>query len=1476
MDDPAAGDPNVQGASAKEVDIPSGGANSQGTVQPALQWHGSRDATDSGQDSSKESLRRGAPANDDVPTRDQFVGGVLASLDAQGHGDHGTTVIAPPAGPTVHNAVSSTAADPEEVTHLVDNDLSSDVPSVQGWRSPISGWSGSIPGAAMVDSPRSTPQTTLEERVTRLVRQALQDFTAGLPTHRQQPRAERTDRELQPVNSQAPLWQGLGMSGLKSPPGAADHTGKTRAMPLPASMQRYDPELVKPRTEHAQDAYYSYWRATNRQAPIMGRPPITWTAANSQNVAPEPPREGRARGAPAPHEVAMPALMGSDKDRATKARWSAPEHIKPMSETTADFDWWFAQMHEHFRQCFIVNPVDQLTLLQTHCSVSFFRTIMRRATASGYPIHLMYNDLDTYQYFVCNYYTRTGAINDIMVELASMANKKLTPAEAWDELYRLQVCHDAKAARAGIPNLHEKTKIDFFIAAMKGDLRTFLFNMAQQAHPNVATAELTFDTAVQYELNRARYQGFVPEKDIDEGQQVLLAKKQSEGKPPAAAKKTPPKKRTAALAALANDTKEKEGKDRQKARIQCTFCKAKGHLVHQCRKRLSILRGRVGSSSEGNNAAPTATQEAPAMTAETVGKNVPSSAPIRPTCSFCGRLGHQEERCWLKHPHLRPARPRPASQQGKEEASSGESATTTAALAHATDIKRYKWDHPADSRAQEHTAHVALAQPIGATTLGLSETTASTAPSKQDFGPVVDPGKELCKCLLTVQATSGESELSIIVDTGATLNFIHPRFRSHLQEEAKVRPLLVKSVHDERRVVDTRGVLTLDIGGYPYVFAFYIIPHLPMDAILGMDAIAEAAWVIDATARHLYHHNHALPPIPLAPCRHTASLAYAQEETIISPSTWQWIPIQLPTLSGAVALCATPQCPAESPLFGSPVAYRPDSKTSGIKLLLCNPSPSPIEIPRHAPVAVIEPCFPYDEVQASLASTSESPGERHCQRIDVIFDLSTAKALWTDRDVKTLKRLLKHFSETWSNPHVIGKTTRCQHRIDTGDTPPVALPLRRIAWIERDRIEEEVQKMREQDVIVNSESPWSSPPVLVRKKDGSVRFCIDYRKLNECTTADKYPLPRIDDVLDALSEGRYFSVIDLKAGYWQIPMNAKDAEKTAFRTTNGLFHFKVMPFGLKNAPATFQRLMDTVFSGLKWHGLLVYMDDIVIYSATAQQHLALLVEVLVRLRAAGLKLNPAKTTLVRPEVKYLGHIVSAKGVQPDQAKVQAIRNLASPTSVRDIRRFLGLTGYYRKFMPQYATIAAPLYALTKKHSVFVWREEHEAAFRQLQELLCAAPTLAYPRRGRANIVDCDASDVAAGAVYMQRDEAGDECVIQYISCTFNDVQRRWPSVEREAYAVVWALTTFRPYLLGSHCTVRTDNSAAAAIKDAKQPKLQRWAVTLAEFDYTVEYRPANKQVHVDALSRLPVSKERGAGAPHVELPEAATAFQRST
>ena len=243
-------------------------------------------------------------------------------------------------------------------------------------------------------------------------------------------------------------------------------------------------------------------------------------------------------------------------------------------------------------------------------------------------------------------------------------------------------------------------------------------------------------------------------------------------------------------------------------------------------------------------------------------------------------------------------------------------------------------------------------------------------------------------------------------------------------------------------------------------------------------------------------------------------------------------------------------------------------------------------------------------------------------------------------------------------------------------------------------------------------------------------------------------------------------------------MRSEDAAKTAFRTADGLFEFTVMRFGLRNAPATFQRLMDVVFSGLKWQGLLVYLDDIIIYSVDEIRHLSLLEQVLQRLSDAGLKLNPKKTTLVSREVNYLGHVVSADGVRPDPKKVKAVAQLAPPTSVREVRSFLGLAGYYRWFIDGFAAVAAPLYALTKKQARFEWGAQQQTAFDALKSLLCRAPILAYPRRNRAFVLDCDASDDAAGAVLTQIDEEGHEVVVQYASYTFTGAEQRWPIMER--------------------------------------------------------------------------------------------------
>ena len=257
-----------------------------------------------------------------------------------------------------------------------------------------------------------------------------------------------------------------------------------------------------------------------------------------------------------------------------------------------------------------------------------------------------------------------------------------------------------------------------------------------------------------------------------------------------------------------------------------------------------------------------------------------------------------------------------------------------------------------------------------------------------------------------------------------------------------------------------------------------------------------------------------------------------------------------------------------------------------------------------------------------------------------------------------------------------------------------------------------LQTMLEQGVIQTSFSPWAAPIVLV-KKDGTTRFCVDYRKLNDVTKKDAYPLPRIDDTLDALSGGKIFSTLDLTSGYWQVEMDPNDREKSAFVTHQGLYEFNVMPFGLCNVPSTFQRLMEYVLAGLQCSTCLIYLDDI-IYGRDFEGHLTRLWEVFVRLHDAGLKLKPRNCCFLRSEVGYLGHVISENGVSTDPAKVKRIINWPIPKNVRELRSFLGLASYYRRFIKNFATIAAPLHRLTEKNKPFYWNELCKEAFLNLK------------------------------------------------------------------------------------------------------------------------------------------------------------------
>ena len=265
--------------------------------------------------------------------------------------------------------------------------------------------------------------------------------------------------------------------------------------------------------------------------------------------------------------------------------------------------------------------------------------------------------------------------------------------------------------------------------------------------------------------------------------------------------------------------------------------------------------------------------------------------------------------------------------------------------------------------------------------------------------------------------------------------------------------------------------------------------------------------------------------------------------------------------------------------------------------------------------------------------------------------------------------------------------------------------------------------MLEKGVIQPSDSPWSSPIVLAKKKDGSVRFCIDYRKVNAITRKDAYPLPRIDETLDTLAGSKLYTTLDLKTGYWQVEVENEDRAKTEFSTPDRLYEFKVMPFGLCNAPATFQRLMDRVLHGLKWYSCLVYIDDIVVVGANFKEHLNNLACVLKRLREAGLKLKPTKCNLLQKEVRYLGHVISENGIS---IKTDAIRKWPTPQCRREILQFLGLANYYRRFIKDIASVSRPLQRLTEKNAPFCWTEQCQKAFDDLRNCLVNAPILAYP------------------------------------------------------------------------------------------------------------------------------------------------------
>ena len=491
---------------------------------------------------------------------------------------------------------------------------------------------------------------------------------------------------------------------------------------------------------------------------------------------------------------------------------------------------------------------------------------------------------------------------------------------------------------------------------------------------------------------------------------------------------------------------------------------------------------------------------------------------------------------------------------------------------------------------------------------------------------------------------------------------------------------------------------------------------------------------------------------------------------------------------------------------------------------------------------------------AKIEEISEiSPANRSKSMIDIReLEKIQIPSQFKEQAMRLLKWNRDRFA---SEDRQLGKTNTIKMRIDTGDHPPIKKRPYPTPLAQRKKVEEAIEQMLEDGIVERSQSPWGFPIVLVKKKDNSLRFCVDYRELNKITTKSAFPLPVIEHTIATLGRAKYFSTLDLKSGYWQVALDEKDKEKTAFTCHYGLFSFNCLPFGLSNGPAVFQELMSIVLQGQERHAL-AYLDDVLVFSETKEQHLEHLQQVLNALRRHNLKLKPAKCKLFQEETQYLGFRIGQKGVQADPDKISAIWTVPAPKTVRQVRGFIGMCSYYRRFIPDFSSIAEPLINLTRKRTRFKWDDSCEKSFESLKQKLAEKVTLVYPDPNKAYKLYTDASDHAIGACLTQESwDEKEKCAVEkpvhFLSHKLSDTQTRWSTIEKEAYAIHYALHKLHHYLYSASFDVYTDHKPLEYLLKStiQNRKVQVWALKIAGYNCRIIHLPGKENVVADLLSR---------------------------
>lgn len=687
-----------------------------------------------------------------------------------------------------------------------------------------------------------------------------------------------------------------------------------------------------------------------------------------------------------------------------------------------------------------------------------------------------------------------------------------------------------------------------------------------------------------------------------------------------------------------------------------------------------------------------------------------------------------------------------------------------------------------------------------------------------------------------------------VIDTGADISLISKSFVNKIPSKYitcrnSTRTGLIGVTGAE---MSTLGTVTIKfrIGQQNLSFTFGVVKQLSKHLIFGLNFLEQTKARIDCGTKTiaigksvvLLKDKSIMSDMSTLSC----DLVVVRKATKLPAGSLTYVDVNMPKSCHKNLRIVTPLDTCD-PFHDQADITMPDAITQDRvnQVMILNKSLNNIYLKKRQVIGIVE----------EISDVEILPIDR--EECDTLFSSPGLENLEPSQQAKA-KLLLEDFKSLFVKSDLeLGRTDLVSMKVETGDNVPIKQRPYRTPWSQRSLVEEHIDSMLKANVIQESASPWASPIVLVNKKDGSKRFCIDYRKLNRVIKQNSYPLPNIDDILTSMHHSTVFSCLDLKSGYWQIPLDPESKEKTAFICHAGLYHFNVVPFGLSIAPPVFQELMDKVLIGIKGKYTTAYLDDIVIYSRNVEEHICHLREVFKRLSDAGLKLKLSKCDLFKNKIKYLGHEVSEKGIKPDVGKVKVISELKAPTNIREVRRIIGMAGFYRKFIPNFSEITQPLTALTKKSATFSWDDEKQKAFDTLKEKLTTAPILAYPDPSKPYKLYTDASLHAIGAVLTQVFPEGEK-VIEYVSRQLTDGQRKWPTIERECYAIISSIGKLRHYLVGSKFTIYTDHLPLRSLftADMRNPRIQRWAIILEEYDCDIQYTTGKNNVNADMLSRI--------------------------